>query len=122
MVNGSALVIPLKFRDASAPLTLANLYVDGKAMRLPLQGAGIRSLEYDEHARAFRLITGSGVNAETRDFRVLQWNGLEGAGVELRELARFPRRLKPEGIASGLLNGQRAGLVVFDTSRFAFIE
>ena len=83
----------------AAPLTTANLRVDGgKAIRLALDGAGIRSLEYDEPSKAFHVIAGAGANSGNGDFRILEWKG-EGQS-ELRELARFPGQLKPEGIDS----------------------
>jgi hypothetical protein len=123
VIDGQALVIPLTFRDRSAPFTAGNLVVDGgKAIRLPLNGAGIRSLEYDERARTFRIIAGAGLSKQDRDFRILGWDGDSTAASGLREVARFSGALKPEGITSGMLNGQPAGLVVFDTSRFALIQ
>jgi hypothetical protein len=70
VVNGHALVVPLKLRDQNAALNFDNLEVEGsKAIRLPLSGAGIRSIEYDESRKAFFLITGAGPNSERMDFK-----------------------------------------------------
>jgi hypothetical protein len=117
VVNGDALVIPLRMRDSSAPLSADNLLVDGESIHLPLAGDGIRSLEYD--GGVFRLIAGASLNSENRDFRILEWNGDHSVPV-LRELDRLPRRLKPEGIASRQAETS-AGVLVFDTSRFALL-
>lgn len=70
---------------------------DGRAAlerpALVLAGTGIRSLEYDQRAKAFRLIAGAGLNRENRDFRLVEWNGK--AGSPLPDTATFSRRLKP---------------------------
>jgi hypothetical protein len=120
VVEGSALIVPLKFKDGTAPLSAGNLKVDGAVIRLPLAGAGIRSLEYDKDAGAFRLITGAGFNREDRDFKILEWNG-EATASQLREIARISAKLKPEGLTAGTLNGRPASLVLFDTGRFAWL-
>jgi hypothetical protein len=122
VVDGKSLVIPLKLQDADGPLAETNLRVDGAAIRLPLGGAGIRSLEYDAEARAFRVITGAALNAETRDFRILEWNAEQGAGSPLRVLATFPRSLKPEGITRAAIENRSVNVVVFDVGRFALLS
>ena len=107
--------------DPLAPLTIANLRVDGgKAIRLDLGGAGIRSLEYDEPARAFHVITGAEPNKSNGDFRIVEWKGEGQAG--LRELVRFPADLKPEGITRAMLDGKSVRVVVFDTGRYATLD
>jgi hypothetical protein len=119
VVDGHALVVPLKLRDPKAALTFDNLEVEGrKAIRLPLGGAGIRSIEYDEARKAFFLITGAGPNSEKMDFKTWEWSG-NGATPTLRELETFDRRLKPEGITR-FSNGARDFVfIVFDTSGYA---
>ena len=74
-VNGSdALIIPIKLRDANGPFTSDNLVVDGKtAIRLPLGGAGLRSLEFDRVSGHFLLFTGAALNDENAEFRLLEW-------------------------------------------------
>lgn len=118
VVDGQALVVPLKMRDANAAFSFDNLEVEGrKAIRLPLNGAGIRSIEYDEARKAFFLITGAGPNSEKIDFKLWEWNGNEAPA--LREMNTFDRRLKPEGITR-VANGNRDFVfIVFDTSGYA---
>jgi hypothetical protein len=119
VVDSQALVVPLKLRDQKAALTFDNLEVEGgKAIRLPLGGAGIRSIEYDESRKAFFLITGAGPNSERMDFKTWEWSG-NVATPALRELETFDRRLKPEGITR-FSNGAREFIfIVFDTSGYA---
>lgn len=121
VVDGKALVIPLKLREPGGPFTIGNLRVAGPAIRLPLDGAGIRSIEFDPAAAAFRVITGAGLNDEDRDFRIVEWKGEDAPGP-LPVVASFSRTLKPEGITRATIAGRSVSLVVFDTSRFTLLE
>jgi hypothetical protein len=122
VVDGHALVIPLTLRDPAGPFDVRNLQVaPGGAIRLPLGGAGIRSLEYDEHVSAFRLIADAGPGGGRGDFRIVEWDGRTGA-ANLRDVVRYPRSLQPEGIARATLHGRPVSVVVFDTSRFAVMD
>ena len=122
VVGGHALVIPLKLRDPQGPLTAANLEVEGgRAIRLPFGGAGIRSIEWDERARAFHVITGAGPNEERLDFKLWEWDGnTERPG--LREIGTYGRLLKPEGFTRVSTAAGTFGLLVFDTSGYAAAE
>jgi len=122
VVNGAALVIPVKLQNPAGAFSTANLRVDGAAIRLPLGGAGIRSLEYDTRARAFRVISGAALNNESRDFHVLEWNGNPEASAPLPVIATFPRALKPEGITAAALGDRQVNVVVFDVGRFALLS
>jgi len=120
VVDGHALVIPLKLRDPRGAFEADNLEVDGgKAIRLALGGAGIRSLEYDKASGAFWVITGAASNAETEEFHVLEWR--DGSG-SFTELARYSSRLKPEGITRATVGGATTRFLVFDTGRYTSVQ
>jgi hypothetical protein len=121
VVNGHALVVPLKLKDPRGAFAADNLRVDGATIRLPLGGAGVRSIEYDQAARAFRVITGAGLNAENRDFQIVEWKG-DASPSALRVIASYNRRLKPEGITRATIEGKSVNVIVFDTSRFTLID
>lgn len=121
VVNGQALVVPLTLQDPRGAFSAANLRVDGATIRLPLGGAGVRSIEYDAAAGAFRIITGAGLNAETRDFQIVEWKG-DASPASLRVIASYNRRLKPEGITRATIDGRSGSVIVFDTSRFTLID
>ena len=87
---------------------------------MPLNGAGIRSIEFDEVSRSFVLITGAALNEETRAFQVLEWNG--DTTSPPRDVAAYDRTLKPEGMTRGVLEGRSVRVLVFDTSRFAVVD
>jgi hypothetical protein len=120
VVDGQALIIPIGFKDPAGPFAIDNLTVEGgKAMRVALDGAGIRSMEYDDKASAFRIIAEAGVTRTNRDFRIVEWRA---GDQSVREVARFASSLKPEGITRVMLDGQSRTLIVFDTSRVTTIE
>ena len=122
VVDGQALVVPLRLRDPKGALTAANLEVEGgRAIRLPFGGAGIRSIEYDERAKAFHVITGAGPNAEKLDFKLWEWDG-NSERPALRELGTYPRTLKPEGFTRVATTDRSFGFLVFDTSGYAAAE
>jgi hypothetical protein len=116
VVNGQALVIPLGLIDPSGAFAANNLRVD-EAIRLPLGGAGIRSIEYDESAKTFQLIAAA---ESDNTFRLLEWNGQAGASV--RDIASFPKSLKPEGVARVSLGGKSSRVIVFDTGRVSVLN
>jgi len=119
VIEGNALLVPLKLRDQKAALSIDNLEVEGrKAIRLPLGGAGVRSIEYDQSRQAFYIITGAGPNPEKMDFKLLEWNGNDTTPT-LREFQTFDRRLKPEGITRVSNGGRDFIFIVFDTSSYA---
>jgi hypothetical protein len=119
VVDGHALVIPVRLRDPQGAFSAGNLEVEGaKAIRLPLGGAGVRSIEYDERAKAFRVIAGAGPNSEKLDFKLWEWDG-DAVRPVLREAATFDRRLKPEGVTRVSSAGRDFTLIVFDTSGYA---
>ncbi len=121
-MDGHALVVPLRPRDPRGAFTSDNLEVEGaKAIRLPLGGAGVRSIEYDDRAKAFRVITGAGPNAEKLDFKLWEWDG-DPARPALREIETYDRRLKPEGITRVSSAGRDFTFIVFDTSLYAATE
>lgn len=118
VVDGQALVVPLKLRDPKGAFSLENVEVEGrKAIRLPLGGAGIRSIEFDEASNAFRLITGAGPNSEKMDFKLWEWSG-NGEPPSLRETDTFDRRLKPEGVTRVSSGAQNFIFIVFDTNGY----
>jgi hypothetical protein len=120
VIDGHALIVPIRMIDAAEAFRIENLRVDGPTIRLDLDGEGIRSIEYDERAKAFRIFTGATLNEEDREFRLVEWDGKSGSAP--RELSRFSRLLKPEGIARADLDGQSISVIVFDTGGFTVLD
>lgn len=120
VVDGHALVVPVRLVDPSGRFSRDNIGTDGPAIRVDLGGDGIRSLEYDPDADAYRLITGAVLNEETSDFRIVEWSGDDRSPV--REIARYSRELKPEGITNAVLHGVKARVLVFDVGTFLLVD
>ena len=119
VVEGHALVVPVRLRDTRGAFTYNNLVVDGaKAIRLPLDGAGIRSIEYDERVKMFRILGGAAANSEKGNFKLWEWDGDVSRPV-LREAGEFDGKLKPEGITRVASGGRDFTFIVFDTSGYA---
>ena len=121
VIDGSALVIPLKLRNPRGAFQADNLEVEGgKAIRLPLGGDGIRSLEHDAVSGAFWVIAGAS-DDESEEFRLLEWRERSGRPV-FTELARYSSKLKPEGITRAAVGGATTRFLVFDTGRYTSVQ
>ncbi len=122
VVDGQALLVPLKLRDPRGAFALDNLQVEGaKAIRLSLGGVGIRGIEYDKRANVFRIISGAAEDQGQTDFGLWEWNGDEQQPA-LRETNRFDNSLKPEGVARATVGGRDFMLVVFDASGYTVMD
>jgi Protein of unknown function (DUF3616) len=120
LAGDSALVVPIRLADSTRAFTIDNLTVDGATLRLALGGAGIRGIEWDSVTGAFLVIVGASLDDENRDFRVVEWNGRSGS--QLRQIATYDRRLKPEGIARATIAGNPSRVVVFDVGHVAVMR
>jgi hypothetical protein len=94
---------------------------NSKAIRLPLGGIGIRSIEYDARAKVFRIISGAAENQDSTDFVLWEWNGDEQQ-PKIRETKRFEKSLKPEGVARATADGRDFLIIVFDASGYTILE
>jgi hypothetical protein len=116
LIEGRALAVALEMRDPSGPLSEQNIS-KVQAIRLPIGGLGIRSIEYDDTSKTFRIIAGATENQAKTDFRMWEWSGEETASA-FREVSTFNRNLKPEGITRARVNGREFTFVVFDSSSY----
>lgn len=122
VVDGHALVVPLRLRDPRGAFSADNLKVENaKAIRLPLGGAGIRSIEFDARQKAFRVLSGAAANSESADFKLWDWNG-DASRPQLSEAGAFDRNLKPEGITRITSGGRDYTFIVFDTSGYSAMD
>jgi uncharacterized protein DUF3616 len=122
VVDGQALLVPLKLRDPRGAFSIDNLQVEGsKAIRLSLGGIGIRGIEYDARANVFKIISGATEEQQQTDFGLWEWNGDEKQRV-LREINKFDKTLKPEGVARATSGKRDFLIVVFDAGGYAIIE
>jgi hypothetical protein len=120
IIDGDALLVPLKLRDPRGAFTIDNLEVKG-SIRLPLGGGGIRGIEYDGRANVFRIISGAAEDQDQTDFSLWEWNGNEQQ-LALRETNRFDESLKPEGVARVTAGGRDFIIIVFDSSGYTVMD
>ena len=122
IVDGHALLVPLKLRDPRGAFSIDNLEVEGsKAIRLSLGGVGIRGIEYDGRANVFKIISGASEDQQLADFGLWEWNGDVKQPV-LREMNRFDKTLKPEGVARATAGNRNFVIVVFDAGGYTIID
>ena len=67
------------------------------------------------------MITGATSNCENEDFRLLEWREGPGGPV-FTEVARYPSKLKPEGITRVTVGGNTTRFLVFDTGRYTIMQ
>ena len=122
VINGQALLIPLRLRNPQGAFSIDNLeVVDSKAIRVPLGGVGIRSIEFDGKTNLFKIISGSAEDQDQTDFGLWEWNGDE-VRPATRELTKFDRKLKPEGVVRMTVGKRDFTLVVFDASGYTVLD
>lgn len=118
VVDGHALVVPLKLRDAAGPFSIENIEAkEMAAIRVSIGGLGIRSIEYDERSKAFQIIAGATETQDKADFKLWEWKG-----DSLREVATLDRKHKPEGVTRASAGGSDFTFIVFDASRYQVVK
>ena len=119
IVDGEALLVPLKLRDPRGEFSIDNLQVEGsKAIRLSVGGLGIRGVEYDGRANIFRVISGAAEDQKLTDFGLWEWNGND----KPRQTKTFDKTLKPEGVARATSGKRDFTIVVFDAGGYTTID
>ena len=122
IVDGQGLLVPLRLRDPRGAFSIDNLEVEGsRAIRLPLGGLGIRGIEYDGRANLFRIISGAAEDQDATDFGLWEWNGNVQQRV-LREMNRFDKNLKPEGVARATVGNRDFLIVVCDAGGYTILD
>ena len=118
VIDGHALVVPLKLSDAGGKFSIPNPKPGGiEAIRLALGGQGIRSMEYDDKSKLFHIIAGATESQDKNDFKLWEWNG-DASQTGLRDVATLDRKLKPEGITRVSVGNSDFKFLVFDTSKY----
>jgi hypothetical protein len=116
LVDGMALIVPLK--PGRGRFSADDLQFDGPTLRVDLgTNDGIRGMEYDAAARAYRIIAGGSQGAGRG--RLVEWTA---KGTTAREIRRFAPALKPEGVASTRIGGRDVTVVLCDSSQFLLLD
>jgi len=125
-LGDNALIVPVALINPGGAFTKDNLrVVDGKAIQLPLEGLGIRDIQYDSRLDAFLIISGAPEHHDKKlGFKLWQWSGDAGAtdSEGLRVLTDLDASMKPEGITHFELNGRQYILIVGDAGVYTKID
>ena len=126
VLNGNALVVPIRVLDRQAPLSIENLAMDEpNAIQLNLNGQAIRDIQYDSFLRSFLIISGAPETEKKADFTLWEWNG---EGNQANEMARpklqaaLDPKMKPEGVTHLKIFNYEFVFIVGDASRYAKID
>ena len=85
------------------PITLAIENADGSQ--------GIRTIEHDPSRGVFLVVVGNAVSGTKAPFALYSWDGNPEGRVKKFKNLSFHRKMKPEGITHGTINGR--GVLVF---------
>ena len=126
LVNGNALVVPIKLRDANGPFSIDNLQLaEPNAIQLQLGGLGIRDIQYDSRLKSFLIISGAPEHHEKTAFTLWEWNGdsnQSNADAKPREEAQLDMRMKPEGVTRLKLPGREMIFIVGDANSYIKLD
>ena len=126
VLNGRALVVPIRQKDRQAPFTVDNLEMDElNAIQLNLDGQAIRGMVYDPRLRSFLIISGAPETEPKTTFTLWTWNGDGNQGSEEarpKKQTLLDKKMKPEGIAHLKIADQEYVFVMGDASCYAKID
>jgi pSer/pThr/pTyr-binding forkhead associated (FHA) protein len=125
VINGKALVVPIKLRDPRGPFTTENLLPPGPVIQLSLGGLGIRDIQYDKRTNLFLIIAGAPSSGGNTESWLWEWNG----DVDQSNPASLPQQaiqldaaMKPEGTTNIRMGGRDYMLIVGDGGRYMKLD
>jgi len=114
-----ALIVPIGVRDPAAPFTVENLsFNDSPTIKLPLDGLGIRSIQYDWKSKTYLIIGGATEMHGKGEFSLWRWDGRD----KVTRVAMLDPEMKPEGITRVQIGDADFLLVVGDSNRYIRVE
>lgn len=118
--QGKPLLIPVKIKNLTGPWTPDNLEVL-PLIRLTLPAyegeQGVRSIEYIAARSTFMLVLGKTGDNSDAPFTLYEWDG-QDAGAVKRLPYSFTKKMKPEGLAGGMVGGKAVLLISDDGGGF----
>ncbi len=122
VINGRALLVPLKLKDPLGAFTASNLQLASpRVIQLNLGGQGVRDIDYNNHLKSFLIISGATELTHKTDFGLWEWNGdadQSSAASHPRQERTLDERHKPEGITNVTINSRSFVLVVCDANGY----
>jgi pSer/pThr/pTyr-binding forkhead associated (FHA) protein len=122
LINGNALIVPIRLRDPNGAFTIDNLQLaEPNAIQLPLGGLGIRDIQYDSRLKSFLVISGAPEHHEKTAFTLWEWNGdtnQSNPDAKPREETTLDAKMKPEGVSRIKMSGREMIFIVGDASSY----
>lgn len=114
-----ALIVPIGVRDPAAPFTVENLsFNDSPPIKLPLDGLGIRSIQYDWKSKTYLIIGGATEMQGKGEFSLWRWDGRD----KVTRVAMLDPEMKPEGVTRVRVGDADFVLVVGDSNRYIRVD
>ncbi|MEW6128431.1 MAG: DUF3616 domain-containing protein [Acidobacteriota bacterium] len=125
LVNGQALIVPIKLKDPRGAFTTQNLTVPASPIHLTLNGLGIRDIQYDNRLGVFLIIAGPTGSGGGREVVLYEWNGdldLTKPESAPREITKLDTVMKPEGVVRARIGGKDLIFIVGDGSSYLKLD
>jgi hypothetical protein len=118
LINGHALIVPLKMIDAAGLFAAANLEIDGgRPLQVFLGESGLRDIQFDARLNAFLLI--SVQNIKRGASALWEW---DGSSAQARQRAQLDSAMEPDGITQVKTGSQEFIFIVGDESRYLRLD
>lgn len=126
-LNGNAMIIPIALQNPGGPFSISNLKVaEPHPIQLPLEGLGIRDIQFDSQLDSFLIISGAPEHHEKKfGFKLWQWNGeavSSSSDSGFRALTDLDQQMKPEGVTHFEFGGHEFIFIVGDASAYQKID
>jgi hypothetical protein len=125
VVNGKALVVPIKLREPRGSFTTDNLLPPGPAIQLSLNGLGIRDIQYDRRTKSFLIIAGAHSTGGNTESWLWEWNGdadQSNAASLPQQIIQLDAAMKPEGAANVKIGGRDYIFIAGDGGRYLKLD
>ncbi len=124
-LDGNALIVPIALNSGS-PFSVGNIkVVEGHSIQLPLEGMGIRDIQYDSRLDSFLIIAGAPEHHQKKlGFKLWQWSGdLPTSDSEsLHALTDLEPQMTPEGVTHFEFGGRDFIFIVGDAGTYTKID
>jgi hypothetical protein len=117
-------VLRVGLKKLDGPWDLSNLEML-PPVRLAIENdddeQGIRTIGSDHSRGVWLVVTGNSTSHSKAPFRLYAWDGNQEGKVRRFEKIRFHRKMKVEGVTSGLVGGRSAIIFVDDAGGYQIL-
>lgn len=119
LATNLAMIVPIGLRDPAAAFTIENLsFNDSPTIKLPLDGLGIHSIQYDWKSKSYLIIGGPSQMQGRGEFSLWLWDGRD----KVARVAMLDPDMDPGGVTRVRVGNADFVLVVGDSNRYIRVE